>query len=182
MTTRTWNFDPTHSEISFTVRHMMFAKVRGRFARWTGDIDLDDQNLSGSTLDVRIDAASIDTHEDKRDAHLRSADFFDVDQFPELRFTSKKVTDGGDGELRVTGDLTIHGVTREVELEVELTGKGKDPWGGDRLGFTAKADINRKDFGLHWNAALETGGVLVSDKVQIGIDVELVRAAAAAAA
>ncbi len=182
MTNRTWNFDPSHSEIGFTVRHMMFAKVRGRFTRWSGEVDLDDQDLTRASLNVRIEAASIDTGEDKRDAHLRSADFFDVEKYPELLFTGKQVTRLGEGELRVTGDLTIHGVTREVELEVELTGKGKDPWGGDRLGFSARVDINRKDYGLHWNAALETGGVLVSDKVQIGIEVELVRAAAAAAA
>ncbi|HTM22675.1 MAG TPA: YceI family protein [Kofleriaceae bacterium] len=182
MSKTTWNFDTSHAEIGFTVRHMMISKVRGRFARWNGEIQLDEQDLGASQLTVRIDAASIDTNEDKRDAHLRSADFFDVDNHPQLVFTSKQVTDLGEGALRLTGDLTIRGVTREVDLDVQLEGKSKDPWGNERIGFSAQASINRKDFGLHWNALLETGGVVVGDKIQIGIEVELVRAAAAAAA
>jgi polyisoprenoid-binding protein YceI len=182
MSNTTWNFDTSHAEIGFTVRHMMISKVRGRFSRWSGEIQLDEQDLASSSLTVRIDAASIDTNEEKRDAHLRSADFFDVDNHPQLVFVSKKVTDLGEGALRVAGDLTIRGVTREVDVDVQLEGKSKDPWGNQRIGFSAQANINRKDFGLHWNALLETGGVVVGDKVQIGIEVELVRAAAAAAA
>jgi len=182
MSTSTWQFDSTHSSIGFWVRHLMVSKVRGAFSRWTGEIDLDDEDLSRSRFTVRIDAASIDTREDKRDAHLRSADFLDVEDHPEIVFTSKQVTDLGEGALRVTGDLTIRGVTREVDLDVELGGRVRDPWGGERIGFTASAGINRKEFGLHWNVALEAGGVVVGDKIQIAIEVELVRQAAAAAA
>jgi polyisoprenoid-binding protein YceI len=182
MSNNTWNFDTSHAEIGFTVRHLMISKVRGRFTKWSGDLQLDDQDLESAQLTVRIDAASIFTNEEKRDAHLRSADFFDVENHPELVFTSKRVTDLGEGQLRLTGDLTIRGTTKEIDLDVTLEGRTRDPWGGERLGFTAHADINRKDFGLHWNALLETGGVVVGDKVSLGIEVELVRAVAAAAA
>jgi polyisoprenoid-binding protein YceI len=182
MTQTTWNFDTSHSNVGFTVRHMMFAKVRGRFTRWAGQLALDEQDLTRSTVAVRIDAASIDTGEDKRDAHLRSADFLDVDTYPELVFASKRVSQREPGRLDVVGDLTIHGVTREVTLDVTLTGRGVDPWGGERIGFEAAVTLNRKDFGLHWNQVLEAGGVLVGEKIEIGIEVEAVRAAAEAAA
>jgi polyisoprenoid-binding protein YceI len=177
MRTQTWNIDLSHTTVGFTVRHMVVTKVRGRFAKFAGSLDLDLADLTRSSVKVEIDAASIDTNEPKRDAHLRSADFFDVEKYPALTFASKKVT--GDAEkLLVIGDLTIHGVTREVTLEAAITGQGKDPWGGERIGFEAKTRIDRREFGLHWNQLLETGGLLVSDKIDIELDVEAVAAQA----
>jgi polyisoprenoid-binding protein YceI len=175
MTTQRWNIDTTHSAIQFTVRHMVVAKVRGRFTRWDGSIQFDEQDPAASSVEVTIDASSIETNEPKRDAHLRSADFFDVEKFKELTFRSKKVL-LADSQLTVLGELTIHGVTREVVLEGEYVGTQKDPYGGTRVGFSAKTTINRKDYGLHWNVALEAGGVLVGDKVEIALDVEAVAA------
>jgi polyisoprenoid-binding protein YceI len=178
----TWNIDTSHSGVHFTVRHMVIAKVRGAFDRWGGTFELDPANPAASRVSVRIDAASINTREEKRDAHLRSADFFDVEKYPELRFESTKVEKIDDASYRVTGDLTIHGVTREVVLDAESLGEGKDPWGNERTVFQAQTAINRKDFGLSWNQALETGGVLVGEKVEISLDIEAVKAAAAKAA
>jgi polyisoprenoid-binding protein YceI len=180
--TTTWNIDTTHSGISFSIRHMVFSKVRGRFGKYTGAIQLDEGDLARSSVEVTIDAASIDTGTAQRDTHLRSPDFFDVETFPELRFRSKRVEDLGDGRLRVTGDLSIRDVTREVVLEAETTGRGKDPWGNERLGFSARASIDRKEFGLKWNQVLEAGGFLVGDKVDIELDVQALSAAAAVAA
>jgi polyisoprenoid-binding protein YceI len=177
MTTQRWNIDTVHSAIHFTVRHMVVAKVRGRFAKWDGEISFDENDPAGSSVDVTIDGTSIDTNEPKRDAHLRSADFLDVEKFPKLIFKSKKVQLKG-GQLTVLGDLTIHGVTKEVVLDGEYLGQQKDPYGGTRVGFSAKTAINRKDFGLHWNVALEAGGVLVGDKIEIALDVEAVAAEA----
>jgi polyisoprenoid-binding protein YceI len=173
----TWSFDTSHSSIGFSVRHLMISKVRGRFDKWTGTFEYDESEPTRSTLAIRIDPASIDTRDEKRDAHLRSADFFDVEKFPELTFDSTKIERDGDNFV-VTGDLTIHGVTRGVQLKVESLGRGKDPWGGERAGFSAAAAINRKDFDMHFNMALEAGGVLVGEKVEIGIEIEAVRAAA----
>jgi polyisoprenoid-binding protein YceI len=170
-----WNVDPTHSSVHFTVRHMVFAKVHGAFEKFDATLDLDDADLARSKIDVTIDAASINTKEDKRDAHLRSPDFFDVENHKKLTFKSKHIERQSDTEYRVTGDLTIHGVTREVPLDVELTGRGKDPWGGERMGFSAKTTVNRTDFGLKWNQALETGGVLVGEKVEVSIDLEVMK-------
>jgi len=172
----TWSFDNSHSSIGFSVRHLMISKVRGHFNQWGGTFDYDEEDPTRSKLSVRIDAASIDTRDEKRDAHLRSPDFFDVEKFPALTFESTKVERDGD-EFVVTGDLTIHGVTRAVQLKVESLGATKDPWGGYRAGFSASTSVNRKDFGLTWNAALETGGVLVGDKIEIGIEIEAIRAA-----
>ena len=173
--------DTTHSSIDFSIRHLVIAKVRGRFAAFSGSLELDPADLSKSTVSVEIEAASISTNEAKRDAHLRSPDFFDVEQFPLITFTSKQVVvDGSD--LRVTGDLTIHGVTREVVLAAESLGATKDPWGNDRIAFAAKTSIDRKEFGLRWNQVLEAGGFMVGDKVEIGLDVQAVRQAASAAA
>ena len=172
-----WSFDPSHSSIGFTVRHLMISKVRGHFGTWSGTFDYDAEDPTRSRLDVRIDAASIATRDDKRDAHLRSPDFFDVEKYPELTFASTKIERDGGDDYVVTGDLTIHGVTRSVQLKVEGLGRTRDPWGGERVGFSASTTINRKDFGLHWNVALETGGVLVGEKVEIGIEIEAVRAA-----
>jgi polyisoprenoid-binding protein YceI len=172
-----WNFDPSHSSVGFSVRHLMISKVRGHFGKWEGTFDYDESDPTKSKLAVRIDAASIDTREEKRDAHLRSPDFFDVEKFPTLTFTSTRVERAGD-DLVVHGDLTIRDVTRAVQLKVESLGRSKDPWGGERAGFSASTSINRKDFGLHWNVALETGGVLVGEKIEISIEIEAVRAAA----
>ena len=175
-----WNIDASHSTAESSVRHLMISNVRGRFGALAGTVDYDPDHPEQAHIDVTIDASSIDTRDDKRDAHLRSPDFFDVEKFPTLTFVSKRVTKTSDG-FDAVGDLTIHGVTKEITLAVEaVTGPGKDPWGNTRLGASAAAKINRKDFGLHWNAALETGGVLVGEQVKISIEVELVQAAVAA--
>ncbi|HXU71253.1 MAG TPA: YceI family protein [Polyangia bacterium] len=177
----TWTFDNSHSNIGFSVRHLMISKVRGHFNKWSGTFDYDPANPRAAKIEVHIDAASIDTREEKRDAHLRSPDFFDVEHHPELVFKSTSVE--GDGEeLLLAGDLTIHGVTKPVQLKVESLGTTKDPWGGERAGFSASLSISRKDFGLHWNVALETGGVVVGDKIEIAIEIEAVRAVATQAA
>jgi polyisoprenoid-binding protein YceI len=177
----TWTFDNSHSNVGFSVRHLMISKVRGHFNKWSGTFDYDPAHPQASKIEVHIDAASIDTREEKRDAHLRSPDFFDVEHHPELVFKSTSVEGGGE-ELVLTGDLTIHGVTKRVQLKVESLGTTKDPWGGERAGFSASTSISRKDFGLHWNVALETGGVVVGDKIEITIEIEAVRAAATQAA
>ncbi|HET6281384.1 MAG TPA: YceI family protein [Polyangia bacterium] len=184
MTTSNWNIDAVHSGINFSIRHMVVSKVRGRFAKYTGAVSLDDGDLAGSTVEATIDVASIDTGTPQRDAHLRSADFFDVEKFPEIRFRSRRIekVDVDDGRYRVIGDLTIRDVTREVSLDVEYGGRAKDPWGNERAGFVAKAAVDRKDFGLKWNQALEAGGVLVGDRVEIEIEVQAVKTAAAQAA
>lgn len=169
-----FDIDLTHSEIGFTVRHMMFAKVRGQFKSWSSSIGFDGQDPTKATIEVQVDTASIDTREDKRDGHLRSADFFDAEKFPKMIFKSKRIERAGDAEYKVVGDLTIRDVTREITLDVEQTGSGKDPWGNQRLGFSAKAAIQRSDWGLKWNQALEAGGVLVSEKVDIHVEVQLV--------
>jgi polyisoprenoid-binding protein YceI len=182
MTTTKWNIDAAHSGINFSIRHMVVSKVRGRFATYNGAIDLDDSDLTRSTLTVSIDAASIDTGTAQRDQHLRSAEFFDVERFPELRYHSKRIEKLGRDHYRILGDLTIREVTREVALDVEYGGKAKDPWGNERAGFIAKASIDRKEFGLQWNQVLEAGGVLVGDRVDIELEIQAVKAAAAQAA
>jgi polyisoprenoid-binding protein YceI len=179
--TTTWNIDPTHSTVGFSIRHMVFSKVRGRFLKYSGAIQLDD-DLAKSSVEVTIDAASIDTGTAQRDNHLRSADFFDVEKFPELRFRSTRVEDLGAGRLRVVGELTIRDTTREVLLDADPAGRGMDPWGNERIGFAAKTSIDRKDFGLQWNQLLEAGGVLVGDRVDIELDVQAVNTAARDAA
>lgn len=169
----TYSIDPAHSEIDFSVRHMMFAKVRGQFVKWTANLGYDAANPAKSTIEVEIETASIDTRDAQRDGHLRSGDFFDAEKFPKMIFKSKRI-DGGGKHFKVTGDLTIRDVTKEVTLDVEQTGSGKDPWGNDRLGFSAKGAINRSEWGLKWNQALEAGGVLVSDKVEIEVEAQVV--------
>jgi polyisoprenoid-binding protein YceI len=178
METKIWNIDPSHSGVHFTVRHMVVSKVRGAFDKFGGTVSFDEADPSRSKVSVRIDAASIDTREPKRDAHLRSPDFFDVEKYPELAFESTGVERDGDG-YRVTGELTLHGVTRPVVLNVEYLGIGKDPWGNQRIGFAATGTINRKEFGLGWNQVLETGGVLVGEKIELALDVQAVKAQAA---
>lgn len=172
-----WTIDPAHSSVEFAVRHLMITTVRGRFTGVKGTVTVDEADPAKSAVEVVIDAASIDTREPQRDTHLRSADFFDVEKFPTLTFRSTKV-DGGLGEpFTLAGDLTIHGVTRPVVLDVEPEGRIKDAWGGIRSGFTATTKIKRSDFGLTWNQLLEAGGVTVSDEVKISLDVQLVSAA-----
>jgi len=177
----TWNIDATHSSINFTARHMVISKVRGRFDRYEGTLELD-EDLSRSNVAVSIDAASIDTGTAQRDEHLRSPDFFDVEKFPKLVFRSTRVEVISKDHLRVTGALTIRDVTREVTLDVETAGQGKDPWGNERVGFVAKTSLDRKDFGLTWNQVLEAGGVLVGDRIDVELDVQAVKKAATRAA
>ena len=176
-TTSTWNIDPVHTTAEFKVRHMMITNVKGQFTGVTGVLTLDEQDVTKSHVETSIDAASINTREADRDTHLKSADFLDVEKFPTLTFSSSRITRRGEDELDVEGDLTIHGVTRKVVFDVEgPSTPGKDPWGNTRIGWTATTKINRKDFGLTWNAALETGGILVGDDVTLTLDVEAVKA------
>ena len=171
-----WTIDPSHSTAEFTVRHLMITNVRGRFGKIAGTVELDLERPEQAKIEVTIDATSIDTGDEKRDAHLRSGDFFDVEHHPTLEFRSKQVARKGDG-FAVTGELTMHGVTKEVTLEVEgPTSPTKDPWGGTRIGASATGKLNRKDWGLHWNAPLEAGGVLVGEQVKLAIEVSLVAA------
>jgi polyisoprenoid-binding protein YceI len=174
--------DATHSEISFTVRHMMFAKVRGQFKKWTATVAYDPADPTKSKASIEIDASSIDTREAQRDGHLLSPDFFDVAKFPTIKFKSKRVESAGKDRFKLTGDLTIRDQTHETTLDVERTGGGKDPWGNERTGFSVKGSISRGEWGLKWNQALEAGGVLVSDKVDIEAEVQVVQAAANASA
>ena len=167
----TYSIDPAHSDVSFSVRHMMFAKVRGHFRKFSGTIHLDEANLAGSSVEAEIESASVDTGMADRDKHLKSPDFFDVEKFPKLAFKSSKVEGKGD-HFKVTGQLSLHGVSKDVTLDVERTGSGKDPWGNTRQGFAAKGSLLRKDFGLGWNQALEAGGVLVGDKIELEFEVQ----------
>lgn len=173
----TYQIDPAHSGAHFTVRHMMVTNVRGGFQKVTGTVVYDAANPSDSQVEAVIDTASINTNEPQRDAHLRSADFLDVEKHPTITFHSTRVEKAGDDEFKVTGDLTIHGVTRPVVLNVEgPTAEGKDPWGNMRIGATATTKIKRSDYGLTWNAALETGGILVGDDLKIELDLSLIKA------
>ncbi len=176
MTASTWNFDTTHSTVHFTVRHLMVTKVHGSFKTWSGSLSFDDADISKSHFSAEIDAASVDTQEAKRDEHLRAPDFFDAASFPKLTFKSTKIVKKGDEEAVVTGDLTIHGVTKPVEMNVEINGEVKDPWGGTRRGFTGKTSISRKEFGMTFNAALDAGGVMVGDKIDITLEIQAVKA------
>jgi polyisoprenoid-binding protein YceI len=174
--TTTWNIDADHTHVGFTARHMMITKVKGQFSRVSGTLELDDQAPEQSRVSVQIDAASIDTGSDKRDDHLRSGDFLDVENYPHLTFESRSVKRLGDGRYELTGDLTIRDQTRPVTLDVEEEGRGTDPWGGERASFSATGKIDRREFGLTWNQALEAGGVLVSDEIKLSFDVQVVRA------
>jgi polyisoprenoid-binding protein YceI len=181
MTANAWDFDASHSGINFHVRHLMISKVHGRFAIWSGTLLLDDDDITRSSVSVTIDASSVATNDPKRDEHLRAPDFLDVEKFPHLTFRSTSIDKRSDDEIAVHGDLTIHGVTRPVTLAVELGGQVKDPWGGTRTGFSARTQISRKDFGLTSNIVLETGGIVVGDKIEIGLEIEAVKAVAKAA-
>ena len=173
-TLTTWTIDPAHSHVEFAVKHLMISTVKGRFAVVQGTIVTDESDPAKGRVEVAIDADSIDTREAQRDAHLKSADFFDVEKFPKLTFTSTKIA-GDRDSFKLTGDLTIHGVTRPVTLDVTSEGRGKDPWGGDRAGFSATGKIKRSEFGLTWNQVLETGGFVVGDDVKIALEIELVK-------
>jgi len=175
--TTTYSIDKAHSEATFQVRHLL-TKVRGRFSDFEGTIDYNESDPARSSVNVTIQAASIDTNERDRDNHLRSADFFDAETFPTLTFRNHSITGKGDDRFDVAGDLTIRGVTRPVTFVVTFLGKAKDPWGNERIAFEADATINRKDYGLNWNAALETGGFLVGDEVKISLSAQAIPKAA----
>ncbi|HZW04068.1 MAG TPA: YceI family protein [Anaerolineaceae bacterium] len=170
-----WTIDPAHSRIEFLVRHMMISKVRGVFDQFSGTVALDEENPENTSVEVQIEAASINTRDERRDAHLRSADFFDAENYPYLTFRSKDVKRLGETAARMTGDLTIRGITHAVVMDVEFNGLARSPWGTESAGFTAHTKINRKDWDLTWNQALETGGVLVGDDIEINIELELIK-------
>lgn len=170
-----WKIDSQHTEINFTVRHMMISNVRGRFEKFDGEVEFDEENPSASSVDVKIDAASINTKERQRDDHLRSADFLNAEKYPYLTFKSKRVEVIDDQHGRIIGDLTIRDITREVVLDTRYSGTAKSPWGNTSAGFTATTVINRKDWNLVWNVALETGGWLVGDEIKISIEIEIIK-------
>lgn len=168
-----WVLDPTHSELTFKVKHLMISNVKGEFKNFTADIE--NENLKNISIKVSVDTSSVYTNNSDRDNHLKSADFFDVDNYPVMTFESTNFTKVDDTELKLKGMLTIKGIRKEIELDVEYGGTNKDPWGNEKAGFSLNGKINRKDWGLAWNAALETGGVLVSDEVKISGEVQFVR-------
>jgi polyisoprenoid-binding protein YceI len=170
----TYALDASHTEVGFSVRHLMVSKTKGRFPGVSGTVTIAEEPTA-SSVEVEIDVASIDTRDEKRDEHLRSADFFDVERYPTMTFRSTAVRPLGGNRWAVDGDLTVHGETRNVGLEVTFEGAARDPWGGERLGFTARADVDREDFGLTWNQALETGGVLVGKTAKLEIEAEAAR-------
>lgn len=174
--TTTWEIDPAHTSVEFAVKHLMISTVRGRFGDVRGTM-VTDGTPAGSRVEVTLGVASIDTRQAQRDEHLKSADFFDAANHPEITFVSTAVTPKGDDEFTLTGDLTIRGVTRSITLDVAREGAGKDPWGNERAGFSATGKIDRRDFGLTYNQALETGGVMVGNELKITVDAELTRAA-----
>ncbi len=170
-----WKIDSAHSEINFTVRHMMISNVRGRFEEFTGNVDFDPENPLSSSVDVQINVASINTREQQRDAHLRSADFFDVEKYPYMLFKSTKMEIFNKENGRIHGDLTIKDITKPVVLDVTFSGTAKSPWGATSAGFSATTKINRKDWDLTWNVALETGGWLVGEEIKIDIELEIIK-------
>ncbi len=172
-----WNIDATHSQATFSVKHMMITTVRGHFDVLSGQLHIDEEHPENSWVEAEVDAASINTRDARRDGHLKSADFFEVEKYPKIIFKSTKVESKGDNEYRVTGNLTIRDVTKEVTFDTEYSGQLKDAYGLQRAGLSAKTSINRKDFGLTWNAVLESGGVAVSEKVNIEIDLAAVQQA-----
>ena len=169
----TWTIDPAHSTIEFVAKHMMITTVKGRFTEFEGTVVADEQNIADSKVDVVMKAASLDTRSDQRDQHLRSADFLHVEEFEDVTFHSTSVS-GTKEKFKVTGDLTIRGTTKPITLDVTFEGQGKDPWGGTRASFSAHGKFDRRDYGLTWNVALETGGILVSNEVKINIEAQAV--------
>ena len=182
MVTERWEIDASHSGIHFSVRHLVIAKVRGQFSRWSGAVVVPDGDFTRASVEAVIDASSVQTGVADRDTHLKSADFFDVAQYPYVTFKASRFEPNGDTDARLVGSLTIKGITRDVVLDVEHLGQAKDPWGNERAAFSAKTSIDRKDFGLAWNQVLETGGVMVGDRVNLEIEIEAVRQAVAKAA
>jgi polyisoprenoid-binding protein YceI len=175
-TVTTWNIDPAHSGAEFKVKHMMISNVKGKFSGLSGVLKLDETNYARSTVEASIPVSTVNTGDEKRDGHLVSADFFDAEKFPAMTFKSTRIESVGGGDYEVTGDLTIHGVTKPVVLKLEdVSEPSKDPWGNHRIGLSGTTRINRKDFELGWNAALETGGVLVGEEVTITLDVEFIK-------
>lgn len=172
-TTTKWVLDPTHSELTFKVKHMMITNVKGAFNNFS--IDIEGEDIFDSKVQVKVDASSIDTNNADRDGHLKSADFFDVENFPQITFESTSMEEKDDEEYELKGILTIKGVSKEVKLELEFGGINKDPWGNEKAGFSMSGKIHRKDWGLNWNAALETGGVLVSDEVKISGEFQFIK-------
>ena len=171
----TWTLDPTHSSIEFSARHMLVAKVKGRFTEFNVEANVDPANISGSKATVIIDASTVNTRDDNRDGHLRSADFLDAENHPTIVFATKKIAPKGGSDYDITGDLTIRGVTKEVTFDGEIAGPAGDPWGNQRISISAETKVNRKDFGLNWNAAIEAGGFLVGDTITLQLDAELVK-------
>jgi polyisoprenoid-binding protein YceI len=175
--TTTWKLDPAHSHAEFKVKHMMISNVKGTFSGLSGDLT---EHLTDSTLssvEATIDVSTINTHDAQRDGHLKSADFFDTEKYPTMSFKSTQIKPDGDGGYKVSGDFTLHGVTKQITFNVEgPSAQAKDPWGNTRIGLTATTKINRKDFGLNWNAALETGGILVGEEVHITVEAEFIKA------
>lgn len=176
MTISKWALDAGHSSVDFSVKHMMIANVKGTFKDFDATIEADPADLTTANIEFSVETASVDTRNNDRDAHLRSGDFFDVENHPKMTFKSTSITKNDDGEYDVTGDLTIKGTTKPQTFSVTFEGSGKDPWGNEKAGFSVEGSINRSDYGLTWNAALETGGVLVGDKVKISLDVQAARA------
>ncbi|MEP7218215.1 MAG: YceI family protein [Bacteroidota bacterium] len=176
-----WNIDPSHSQVQFTVRHMMISNARGRFEEFTGTVEFDPEHLENLKVDVTIDAASINTRDPQRDGHLKSPDFLNVEQFPNMTFKSTSVEKVSNTELRINGDLTIRDTTHPVVLQTEFNGVVASPWGTTSAGFSAHTKINRKEWGLVWNQTLETGGLLVGEDVKIELELELVKAPVAEA-
>ncbi|TDG00159.1 YceI family protein [Paenibacillus piri] len=172
-----WAVDATHSSIDFTIRHMMIAKVKGTFHTFEAEIEADPNDLTSADVQFAVELASIDTRNNDRDTHLRTADFFDVEKYPKMTFKSNRIVKTDEGEYEVSGDLTLHGVTRPETFSVTFEGSGKDPWGNERAGFSAQGTIKRSDFGLTYNAALETGGVLIADEVKVSLEIEALKQA-----
>ncbi len=170
-----WVIDSAHTEVNFTVRHMMISNVRGQFHKVNGTVEFNEAKPAASSVDVQIEAASINTKDEKRDGHLKSPDFLDAEKYPYLTFKSKRIEVKDANHGYIVGDLTIRGVSKEVTLDVEYNGSAKSPWGTTSAGFSAKTSINRKDWGLNWNVALETGGILVGDQINIAIELEIVK-------
>ena len=173
--TTTWTVDPAHSNVEFAVKHLMIATVKGRFGDVKGTVTYNEADPAKSRVEIEVGIHSIDTRAEQRDAHLRSPDFFDAEKFPTMRFISKRIEGDITSDFKLVGDLTIRDVTREITLDAEFHGRGKDPWGGERMGFEARGKLNRKEYGLNWNQVLESGGWLVGDDIKLAIEVELVK-------
>ncbi|MCM3177693.1 YceI family protein [Cytobacillus horneckiae] len=171
-----WMLDPAHSSVDFSVKHMMIANVKGTFNQFDATIEADPDDLTSASIELNIDLASVDTRNEDRDNHLRSADFFNVEKNPKMTFATTNIERKGEGEYNVTGNLTIAGVTKSETISVTYEGSGVDPWGNVKVGFTADGSLNRSDYGLTWNSALETGGVLVGDKIKISLDLQASKA------